>query len=277
MLFSERYGYKKAKMLKPDEMPHSLKTKIWNTFYVFIFRKAEVFERNNPPTKLYAFTLHLWDLFFEKDLSMIIDAPPRIIIRKISRSFFSLKWFRIYDFIEFIFKYLPEDCFPDFIGTHEFQDMISDLFRIEKVPYQIVHGLIIPLLADEERSEIEKILNIPDTFTPVREHLNKALNLWADRQKPDYQNSIKESILAIESLVMIIEGEKGTLTKLIEKLNIHPQMKQGFKNLYNWTSDDSGIRHGESGESFPCDETEARYMLITSSAFINYIINIMEK
>jgi len=59
----------------------------------------------------------------------------------------------------------------------------------------------------------------------------------------------------------------------LEKLDIHPAMKQGFSNLYGWTSDEGGIRHGKFTEPLGICKREARYMLITISAFRNYLID----
>ena len=94
----------------------------------------------------------------------------------------------------------------------------------------------------------------------------------SDRENPDYANSIKESISALQSLAQILLGEKGTLGEVIKKLDVHPALKQGFSNIYGWTSDEGRIRHGKTGEPLEPGLTEARYMLITASAFINYLI-----
>lgn len=108
--------------------------------------------------------------------------------------------------------------------------------------------------------------------------MKKALNLYSDRFSPDYENSIKESISAVESMCCIITGETGksatlgaTLKKL-EKHNIyiHEAMKSAFEKLYGYTSDENGIRHG--GIDFKgATSDDARYMLVSCSAFINYL------
>jgi hypothetical protein len=72
---------------------------------------------------------------------------------------------------------------------------------------------------------------------------------------------------------MILRGEKKELSKLIDNLDIHPAMKDGFKKLYGWTCDESGVRHAAYEEPLSCDEPEARYMFITCSAFINYTMS----
>ena len=55
-------------------------------------------------------------------------------------------------------------------------------------------------------------------------------------------------------------------------VQIHPAMKQGFLKLYGYTSDKGGIRHAEG--LFESDVTfeEAKYMLVSCCAFINYLI-----
>ena len=67
------------------------------------------------------------------------------------------------------------------------------------------------------------------------------------RECPDYRNSIKESISAVESLVATVVGEKGTLGQLIKKLedeiSLHPALRTAFGSLYGYTSDEGGIRH----------------------------------
>ncbi len=54
----------------------------------------------------------------------------------------------------------------------------------------------------------------------VNIHISKAITLLSDRDKPDYENSIKESISAVEALCEVITGVKGkeaTLSKLLKK------------------------------------------------------------
>lgn len=81
---------------------------------------------------------------------------------------------------------------------------------------------------------------------------------------------------AIESVAKVISGNTkdslgGTLDKIKGKLNLHPALERGFKQLYGYTSDDDGIRHALMEDS-TCDFEDAKYMLVSSSAFINYLI-----
>ena len=71
-------------------------------------------------------------------------------------------------------------------------------------------------------------------------------------------------------------GAQATLGKAIKKLkdsgvHIHSAMENAFTSLYGYTSDANGIRHG--GIDFTAAPSEdAKYMLVSCSAFVNYLI-----
>jgi hypothetical protein len=135
-----------------------------------------------------------------------------------------------------------------------------------------VDGLITKITDEQEVAEIE--LALEKARGPVRTHLRRALELLSDRETPDYRNSIKESISAIESLVAIALGQKGTLGQLIKKLEdemgLHPALRAAFSNLYGYTSDESGIRHAIL-ESTTVDFEDAKFFLVVCSAFANFV------
>ena len=82
---------------------------------------------------------------------------------------------------------------------------------------------------------------------------------------------------AVEVLVKIISGNKsatlGVALNEIErsgKISIHKALKDGYSKLYGWTSNDEGIRHSIMDEPSLSQE-DAVYMLVSCSAFINYL------
>jgi hypothetical protein len=108
--------------------------------------------------------------------------------------------------------------------------------------------------------------------------LETALALFSQKPKPDFRNSIKESISAVESAAKHISGVPAggldaALEALSRQITIHPALKQGFLKLYGYTSDADGIRHCLSEEQSNAGFDEAKYMLVACSAFTNYLIS----
>lgn len=73
-----------------------------------------------------------------------------------------------------------------------------------------------------------------------------------------------------------MKGSQSTLGKTLKKLttsgvHIHPALVNAFESIYGYTSDEDGIRHGSIDFSNAPSE-DAKYMLISCSAFINYLI-----
>ncbi len=52
---------------------------------------------------------------------------------------------------------------------------------------------------------------------------------------------------------------------------MHPQLKAAFQSLYTYTNDADGIRHALKDAPDVALE-DATFMLVTCSAFINYMI-----
>ena len=157
-------------------------------------------------------------------------------------------------------------------------EIVNACFEREYVGYRFVDKIIVPISDTYELNAIEKALS--NKYQPVQEHISKANRLLADRDKPDYENSIKESISAVEALCEIFTGMKGkdaTLGNMLKKIEesdveIHGALKSAFNILYGYTSDANGIRHaGDIGGPSSTFE-EAKFMLVSCSAFVNYLI-----
>ncbi len=134
-------------------------------------------------------------------------------------------------------------------------------------------GKFAPITNEAEMAEVEAAAaNQEDA---VRVHLNAAIGFLSDRKKPDYRNSIKESISAIESLMKILTGVKSaTLSEGLKRINsvveLHPALRQAFEKLYAYTSDEEGVRHAIFDKS-KVTHGDAKFILVSCSAFINYV------
>ena len=100
--------------------------------------------------------------------------------------------------------------------------------------------------------------------------------MLSDRKTPDYRNAIKEAISAVESACQAVSGkQKGTLPDCLKALKdkkpLHPAFEQALGKLYAFTSDEGGIRHALSEDATPPSYADAKFMIVASSAFVNYL------
>lgn len=132
-----------------------------------------------------------------------------------------------------------------------------------------------PITSEEEIELIESALTNQEIYSPVKTHLKAAVHHLSNFENPDYRNSIKESISAVESYCSIITGVKKSsldtgLAYLEKNHNLSPSLKSAFLKLYGYASGNNGIRHALLEEP-NINQEDANYMLVICSAFINYL------
>jgi len=260
--FSQRMGLKAVKNhIQVNSMDDDLRLGLWNTFVLFFRIKS----------KNHMFNMLLWIDFFKQ---LIDGYSTDSFINDIIGCYFELAWFEVYDFIEFV-----ANKYPDEEHSKEFIKACNSLFERELAAYRFVGKRLVQVTSDQEIATIEEALEVSTQFT---QHLNRALELLADRKVPDYRNSIKESISAVEAACKLVTGsQKATLGDALRQLEsklgtVHPALKEAFSKLYGYTNDAQGIRHALLGKS-DLDVEDARFMLIACSAFINYLVTKAEK
>lgn len=79
-------------------------------------------------------------------------------------------------------------------------DACNSVMERELSAYRFVGGRITEITSEEEVNEIEEALGSISSLRPVAAHMKRALDLLADRTSPDYRNSIKESVSAVEAM-----------------------------------------------------------------------------
>ncbi|MBI9008628.1 MAG: hypothetical protein JEZ05_01230 [Tenericutes bacterium] len=149
---------------------------------------------------------------------------------------------------------------------------INGIFEHEFVGYRMINGKFTNIVSKIELEEVNKALQSP--FNKAHVFISNAINLIFNRDKPDFANGMKDCILAVESACNEIAESKVTLGKALSllenKITIHPALKNAFTSLYGYTSDQDGIRHSYGLDSIHT-LAEAQYMLVSCSAFINYL------
>ena len=177
----------------------------------------------------------------------------------------------VLDIIEYICNLL-EPC----SGTATVYQKFNNLFEQECIGYRFVSKQIVPITDESEAQEIGQACQTP--FDGARAQLQKALGFLSDREHPDYKNCIKESISAVESVCKVISGnEKAALKDALNSLiangiNIHGSLKSAILALYGYASDEGGIRHSERETESTVTFEEAKFMMVTCSAVVNYLV-----
>ena len=165
-------------------------------------------------------------------------------------------------------------------GEKSVFSVANGIFEQEYIGYRFIDGIITPITDDLEINAIDETLK--NKYEPVKNHISKANSLLADRDNPDYENSIKESISAVEALCQIIagvDGREATLGNTLKKMEdngviIHKGLQSAFQKLYGYTSNANGVRHaGDIGGPSSTFE-EAKFMLVACCAFINYLTSL---
>ena len=262
--FSQRMGLKPiSDLVQLESMNDDLRTGLWNALDRDLFVK----DRFNDSD----FTEVLWRYHFK----LPVDSRPITntgfgtsytrVWEHIRSHFFGCSWNEVYDFVEFVLRCYPHD--------REIRRSIEVTLARENSGYRLIDGHLSPI---SDRDEVQEVASaIEDAHAGVREHLRAALSLLTDRKNPDYRNSIKESISAVEAMAKVVTGDSkatlGDALKILErKGKLHPALKEAFSKMYGYTSDADGIRHALMSES-SLSQADARYFLIVCSAFVNLL------
>ena len=174
------------------------------------------------------------------------------------------QWYEVYNVLEFLLRETGD-------GMH-----VKDANRMlsrEGSAYRFVAGALAPITNNEELSEVEAATRLPDTFYGASQHIEQAVAHLANRENPDPRNAMKESISAVETAVAAAAGTpKAGIERGLQKLGLHPQHAQAWSNIFNWMSDEDGVRHGMKGPP-QVGIPEARYVVVACSAFVNYLVS----
>jgi hypothetical protein len=278
MRFSQKIGKTSVRdSIQIESIDQKLENKLWNNIL------EDFFYRLGASPEYYAqiqsdvgqVFLLIWQDFFgnRRDELPGWQNEQISIIKNISfikKWFFESMWYEKYDFLEFLSKF--ELNYYD-IG---FAEKCNDSLKKEMSAYRLVEVCIVQITSEEEIVEIEDALLNSSKWEPVNTHLKTAITYFSNRENPDYRNSVKEAISAVESLCKIIIGnDYATLApalKIIEeKHKIHGALRSAFTALYGYTSDAGGIRHSLLTDDIEVSMEDAKFMLVSCSAFVNYL------
>ena len=239
---------------KFDDLDIDYSNKLKDEFVEYLYK--ELFSKTERDIPRWA---------YEYNYSEVFNTIYEIIIE--------YDYIEVFTFIEGIITFfLAADkmTYNRYNYKNKYIDAVSNIFKSENVNYNIINNKITDIVDEQQINSIEETLNNP--YKEVSDHYAKAIEqLYSVK---DFDNSIKESISSVESMCQIVtKNNKATLGDALKMLKdkIHPALKSAFEKLYGYTSDANGIRHANGLEEGNSTFEEAKYMLISCSAFVNYL------
>lgn len=117
---------------------------------------------------------------------------------------------------------------------------------------------------------------LSDQLNPVRAQWLKAKN-FIFASAPDFENSIKESISAVESCLMVLMNEpNGTLGKIIKRADLDPDIERLISQAFGYASNRAFVRHGGTTPS-TLTQAEAEFFLEFAASSIVYLTSRFKK
>lgn len=268
--FSQRKGLKpQQKIAQIDSIDEELRNLLWNALNDWVFaRLHETDPRWGGPTaagrEAQSLARRFWTNFLKRPRD---EMPEHRVHSNLREQILRGPWNEVYDAMEFVLATLAP-FLADPLGKRW-----NALLKEENAAYRLLNKHVVDITSETEVAEIED--SLAARIAPVREHIEAALAFLSNRKNPDYRNSIKESISAVESIGRLIGGGKtlgDALRRIREQIGLHPALEKGFSALYAYTSDKEGIRHALLKES-TVDAADARFMLVACSAFVNFLVS----
>jgi hypothetical protein len=266
MTFSERMGLVQPKTLvQAEDMDNDLRTVLWNALYgTLAVGLSEGDRARLNRTVFQRAWVELWGQALDKKPSF------HAFVAVLREMFFTQQWHQVYDFIEF-----TATNFSDAGFVRKFVVETNAALERGRSAYRIVGNRLQRITGAQEIAAVEQAIRDATAMPLALRHLDRAAELLADRLSPDYRNSIKESISAVEAVCEDIAGKKSTLGACLKNLPgsspLHPALSSAFQKLYGYTSDAQGIRHALSEEP-ALDHADAMDMLVACSAFVSYMV-----
>jgi uncharacterized protein YjhX (UPF0386 family) len=246
-----------------------LRNALWSLIFIELsynernaFGELSQFQNND----IFNLFKEIWVKFFRWPIDEIPEAQA--CVSELKKKFQICEWYSVYDLLEIMIQNLPS------YKKDEFIIKCNKVLEENNSAYRIVKEKVISITDDVEIIAIKEALETSDSLE--KKHIQKAMNLISDRVKPDIENSIKESISAVECCLRERLKEPNLelsklLNKLKEKKVLHSEFIESISKLYAFASDSSGIRHAFKDDKLEIRYEFSLYMLVNCSALVNFL------
>lgn len=253
-------------------MPSTLRSGLWDAVRLHFF--TSIYSGYGNVTQEFENISDLiWFHFYREPMD---DKPENgeTALSTIRSKFMAASFSQVYSFLEFMAN-IDNHISTMASRVRQFATFCNSVLERERSMFRFAGATLVQLSDEQALSEVAKALSQNDAIG-VQKHVKRAAELYSQTDAPDYRNSVKESISAVEAAVAFVTGQKASgvskpLRSATERLVVHPALRDGFEKLYAYTSDEGGIRHAIMNEE-NITQADARYMLVSCSAFANYLI-----
>lgn len=272
--FSRRYGYEPLpKAMQLEEISGDLRREIWDEVRQMLLRYRMY------GTSHYYFHSKVQSLV-ERVLGEFLKRPRDEINTAYARVMDDCKsivmdgvFHRVLDFLEIL---VPAS---ERAGIRGLADTVEGLFERHVAAYRFDASAyqFIPCANKEQGDAVEKAIETlrEDGMAGATTHLGDAAGHINSGQ---FADSIADSIHAVESVARVLDpkaskGLRPALNSLERAGELkHPMLKEAFLKLYNYTSDEEGIRHALlEREAADVGLEEAVFMFGACASFAAYL------
>jgi hypothetical protein len=266
--FSQRIGARRPPRSGLEEASPELRTALWNALHKSAFpEEAEHRER------ALAHARAMWNhLGWRTDQVPLL---PHQMRESLATEWFSCKWPEFFDLIEFSARTLATSVSS---VRQQWFEMLNRILESKGCAYRFIAEHIVPLTNTTEATEV--VRGAESAIPVVGAHIREAAKLLPPNAGANPRDSIRESIAAVEAALRHLNGTPSTtLTEGLAAFEarhgpLHPSLRQGLAMLYAYTSDESGVQHALIEETAGVSGDDARFMLVTCSAFTNYLVTL---
>ena len=207
-----------------------------------------------------------------------------------------LPWQKRFDFCEIIYlklAYVPDDEVFHYRNQTPFtlsdaqtyiEKEIQQLFIDEFFAYEFIKGSVIRKGRKHtvETTDQAQYVMSDNRLQNARIHYSKALGFFRDRKQPDYANTVKEAVCAVESAGkdLFPQAKASTLGDLINWLKnknnniaIPPALINTFSSIYALRNSGKEVAHG-SASGGEITAAIAEYILSLSASTIIYLVDL---
>lgn len=278
MKFSDRIGVTKPReVYQLDSMGHDLSKRLWIVIVTHVDASYNaVDDRYSTSVKIHINQCkRIWtDVFLlPSEINPLYKTTDSLYYKstywkELWLKYNSYTWDQKYNLIELLAKNLPKS------ESKLFRKQCNKVLKEELSGYLFIKKNLVPITSEIEIKEIKKALN--SKWDSVNVHLKSSLELLSAKPNPNYRKAINAAFLALESACKIVcPGKQKTLGDVLKSkaFIINERLRSALKSLYAYSNDPkSAIRHAGTTENLEdVTQEDAKFILITCSAFINYL------